>query len=77
MLIEDAHIAEVFDISLAPHEVLDAEGAVVAPGFIDMHSHAMNAFLINGKLAVDASELTGALAGEVLTPRTSARPTSH
>jgi N-acyl-D-aspartate/D-glutamate deacylase len=30
-----------------------------------------------GKLAVDAGELTGALAGEVLTPRTSGRPTSN
>lgn len=33
--------------------------------------------LINGKLAVDAGELTGALAGEVLTPRSSGWPASH
>jgi len=41
------------------------------------YSEGIGYVLINGKLAVDAGELTGALAGEVLTPRTSARPTSH
>jgi N-acyl-D-aspartate/D-glutamate deacylase len=76
--IDDGHIVLIGKVSDGRADrTIDARGLYVAPGFIDMHSHAMNAFLINGKLAVDASELTGALAGEVLTPRTSARPTSH
>ena len=41
------------------------------------YSEGIGYVLINGKLAVDAGELTGALAGEVLTPRTSGRPTSN
>ncbi|HJL14084.1 MAG TPA: D-aminoacylase [Sandaracinaceae bacterium LLY-WYZ-13_1] len=39
LLIEDDVLAEVGETSLPPDEVLDAGGAVVAPGFIDMHSH--------------------------------------
>ncbi|MCB9597555.1 MAG: D-aminoacylase [Sandaracinaceae bacterium] len=38
--IEDEHLAEVGEASLAPDEVLDARGQVVAPGFIDVHSHS-------------------------------------
>jgi N-acyl-D-aspartate/D-glutamate deacylase len=41
------------------------------------YSKGIRYVLSNGKLAVDAGELTGALAGEVLTPRTSGRPTSN
>jgi N-acyl-D-amino-acid deacylase len=40
LLVEDDHIAEVGATSLAPDEVLDAKGCVVAPGFIDVHSHS-------------------------------------
>src|SRR6187402_2025997 len=39
LLLEDDHIAEVFESSLAPDEVVDARGLMIAPGFIDMHSH--------------------------------------
>jgi len=39
LLIEDDTIAEVGATSLAPDEVMDAGGMVVAPGFIDIHSH--------------------------------------
>jgi N-acyl-D-amino-acid deacylase len=39
LLIEDGSIAEVGGTTLAADEVLDAHGLVVAPGFIDMHSH--------------------------------------
>jgi N-acyl-D-amino-acid deacylase len=40
LLVEDDRIAEVGATSLAPDEVLNAKGLVVAPGFIDMHSHS-------------------------------------
>ncbi len=40
LLIEDDTIAELGASRLAPDETLDAAGAVVAPGFIDMHSHS-------------------------------------
>src|SRR5688572_30281418 len=40
LLIEDEHIAELGQTSLAPDEVIDARGLVVAPGFIDVHSHS-------------------------------------
>src|SRR4051812_44061855 len=39
LLIEDDRIAEVGGTSLAPDEPLDVRGMVVAPGFIDIHSH--------------------------------------
>ena len=39
LLIEDDRIAEVGVTNLPPDEVVDARGMVVAPGFIDMHSH--------------------------------------
>src|SRR4051794_22588251 len=39
LLIEDDHIAEVIETSLPPDETIDARGLVIAPGFIDMHSH--------------------------------------
>jgi N-acyl-D-amino-acid deacylase len=39
LLIEDGTIAELGDTTLAPDEVVDAKGLVVAPGFIDVHSH--------------------------------------
>ncbi|MEZ4337671.1 MAG: D-aminoacylase [Sandaracinaceae bacterium] len=40
LTIEDEHLAEVGEASLPPDEVLDARGQVVAPGFIDIHSHS-------------------------------------
>lgn len=39
LLLEDDRIAEVFETSLAPDETIDARGLVIAPGFIDIHSH--------------------------------------
>jgi N-acyl-D-amino-acid deacylase len=39
LLVEDDRIAEVGATSLSPDEVIDARGYVVAPGFIDVHSH--------------------------------------
>ncbi|MEZ4297770.1 MAG: D-aminoacylase [Polyangiaceae bacterium] len=39
LLLEDDRIAEVGATSLPPDETLDVSGLVVAPGFIDMHSH--------------------------------------
>src|SRR5438128_1029034 len=39
LVIEDDRIAEVGGDSLVPDEVIDVRGMVVAPGFIDIHSH--------------------------------------
>jgi N-acyl-D-amino-acid deacylase len=39
LLLEDDRIAEIFDITLSPDETIDARGLMIAPGFIDMHSH--------------------------------------
>lgn len=39
LLIEGERIAEVYESSLPPDQVIDARGMVIAPGFIDMHSH--------------------------------------
>lgn len=40
VMLEDDRIAEVGEVSLTPDEVLDVGGRVVAPGFIDIHSHS-------------------------------------
>ena len=40
LLIEDDRIAEVGHTTLTPDETIDAAGSVVAPGFIDVHSHS-------------------------------------
>lgn len=39
VLVEDDTIAELGEVRASPDEVLDAAGRVLAPGFIDMHSH--------------------------------------
>ena len=39
VLLEGDRIAEIGAITLSPDEVVDAAGLVVAPGFIDVHSH--------------------------------------
>jgi N-acyl-D-amino-acid deacylase len=39
LLIEGDHIAQIGAASLPPDEVVDARGLMIAPGFIDMHSH--------------------------------------
>lgn len=40
VLVEGDSIAEVGETSLPPDEVLDIRGLVLAPGFIDIHSHS-------------------------------------
>lgn len=40
--IADGHIAAVTDQSLRGRRTIDARGLVVAPGFIDLHSHAQD-----------------------------------
>ena len=49
VLLEDGSIAEVFTASLAPDEVVDVRGKVVAPGFIDMHSHSDFSLPVDGE----------------------------
>ncbi|MGF1468909.1 MAG: amidohydrolase family protein [Sandaracinaceae bacterium] len=49
VLIEDERIAEVGDAQLTPDEVVDVGGAVVAPGFIDVHSHGDFGLLSDGE----------------------------
>ena len=41
--ITQGKIVAVSERPLAGHRVIDAEGLIVAPGFIDLHSHAMTA----------------------------------
>ncbi|MFK7991917.1 MAG: amidohydrolase family protein [Sandaracinaceae bacterium] len=57
LLIEDDRIAEVGETSLSPDEVIDVDGAVVAPGFIDMHSHSD--FTLPGDPSAEAKTLQG------------------
>jgi N-acyl-D-amino-acid deacylase len=39
VLLEDDRIAQLGTVTLSPDEVLQAKGLVLAPGFIDIHSH--------------------------------------
>ncbi|MCC6875929.1 MAG: D-aminoacylase [Sandaracinaceae bacterium] len=57
VLVEGEHVAEVFETSLAPDEVLDAGGMLLAPGFIDVHSH--NDFTLPGEGDAQAKLLQG------------------
>ncbi len=57
LLLEDDIIREVNGESAAPDEVLDAGGRVVAPGFIDMHSHGD--FTLPGEPEARAKTLQG------------------
>lgn len=57
LTIEDDAIAEVGEASLPPDEVLDVGGAVVAPGFIDMHSHSD--FTLPGEPGAEAKVAQG------------------
>src|SRR5690606_17470149 len=57
VLIEGEHVAEVGSSDLAPDEVLDAAGMVLAPGFIDMHSHGD--FTLPGDGEASAKTLQG------------------
>lgn len=47
LLIDGGHIAKIGDISDTDVEIIDAEGLVVAPGFIDTHSHSDLQILLN------------------------------
>ncbi len=40
-------ISAVGDLSAAEGDVLDAGGLAVAPGFIDLHTHSDNSFLVD------------------------------
>lgn len=73
--------AQDYDVVIRGGRVLDGTGnpffhadVAIDDGRIVLvgrhgYSEGVRYVLINGKLAVDAGELTGALAGEVLTPR--------
>ncbi|HEY8089990.1 MAG TPA: D-aminoacylase [Polyangiaceae bacterium] len=51
LLLEGEAIAEVGGTTLAPDEVVDVRGLVVAPGFIDVHSHGDFSLPIDGEAA--------------------------
>lgn len=57
LTIEDEHIAEIGEVSLTPDEVLDARGQIIAPGFLDMHSHSD--FTLPGMPEAEAKILQG------------------
>ena len=57
LMIEDEHIAEVGEVSGGADRVLDLGGAVLAPGFIDMHSHSD--FTLPGDPLAEAKMLQG------------------
>lgn len=57
LTIEDGYLAEVGEASLAPDAVIDAAGRVVAPGFIDIHSHSD--FTLPGQPDAEAKVLQG------------------
>lgn len=48
--IKDGVIAEVGQITDAAREVIDADGAIVTPGFIDVHTHYDGQFLWDDRL---------------------------
>ena len=50
LAIQDGRIAEIGKISAPARETIDADGAVVTPGFVDIHTHYDGQFMWDDKL---------------------------
>ena len=62
--VQDGRIAEIGKIDAPARETIDADGAVVTPGFIDIHSHYDGQFIWDDKLDPSFSHgVTTVLAG--------------
>jgi N-acyl-D-aspartate/D-glutamate deacylase len=62
--IRDGRIAEVGRVTAPARQVIDADGALVTPGFIDIHTHYDGQFLWDDRIDPSFSHgVTTAIAG--------------
>ena len=69
--VDDGHITEVGDVSGSATEEVDATGLVLAPGFVDVHTHDDGALLLHPDMEFKVSQGCTSVVVEIAASRLS------